>query len=238
MQDREQSVVPGVFLVLLVAWLGFLVHRSPRFPGSALGAAFGIAGAVVMLVPLAYVPVKRIPTLRGVVTKHVSLPTLLSWHVYAGLLGPLLAIIHTGHKFDSVLGSALTATMMLLVVTGFVGHWLFSYVRHELHEKRSMLVRLRTELDRARPQVEPGTLTRAGVLSLVPWGTVRGDPAARVLRLAAATADVEFAIGRRALLERWFQRWLWLHIVLSIAFYALLAMHVWAEVYYGLRWLR
>jgi len=44
-------VVTGVLGVLLFAWLGFLVHRSPRFPGSGVGGMFGIAGAVLMLIP-------------------------------------------------------------------------------------------------------------------------------------------------------------------------------------------
>lgn len=51
--EREGIVVTGVLSVLLLAWLGFFLHRSPRFPGSGLGAVFGIAGAVLMLVPLA-----------------------------------------------------------------------------------------------------------------------------------------------------------------------------------------
>jgi hypothetical protein len=53
MKEREGIVVTGVLTVLLLAWLGFLVHRSPRFPGSGVGAVFGIAGTVLMLIPLA-----------------------------------------------------------------------------------------------------------------------------------------------------------------------------------------
>ena len=53
MKEREGIIVTGGVCVLLLAWLGFLLHRSPRFPGSGVGAVFGIAGAVLMLVPLA-----------------------------------------------------------------------------------------------------------------------------------------------------------------------------------------
>ena len=105
MKERERIVVTGVLGVLLLAWLGFLVHRSPRFPGSGVGAVFGIAGAALMLVPLAYPIVKRIPFLHARITPHVSMQSLLAVHVYAGIFGPLLAIIHTGHKFDSCAGN-------------------------------------------------------------------------------------------------------------------------------------
>ena len=54
MKARERIVLTGTLTVLLLSWLGFLVHSSPRFAGSGLGAVFGIAAAVLMLFPLAY----------------------------------------------------------------------------------------------------------------------------------------------------------------------------------------
>ena len=48
MKERERIVVSGAVCVLLLGWLGFLLHRSPRFPGSGVGAVFGIAGAALM----------------------------------------------------------------------------------------------------------------------------------------------------------------------------------------------
>ena len=78
MKERERIVVTGVLSVLLLGWLGFLVHRSPRFAGSGVGAVFGIAGAVLMLVPLAYPIVKRIPFLNARITPHVSMQSLLT----------------------------------------------------------------------------------------------------------------------------------------------------------------
>ena len=78
MKERERIVVTGVIGVLLFAWLGFLVHRSPRFAGSGVGAIFGIAGAVLMLVPLAYPIIKRIPFFNTRITPHVSLQSWMT----------------------------------------------------------------------------------------------------------------------------------------------------------------
>ena len=107
MREREGIIVSGILCVLVLTWLGFLFHRDPEFPGSGLGSAFGIAGAVLMLVPLAYPIVKRIPFFHDRITPYVSLQTLVTIHVYVGILGPVFTIIHTGHKFDSPLGIAL-----------------------------------------------------------------------------------------------------------------------------------
>ncbi|MDP1795887.1 MAG: hypothetical protein Q8K78_00320, partial [Planctomycetaceae bacterium] len=139
MKERDRFIAASIFGVLLFAWLGFLVHTSPRFAGSGVGAIFGIAGAVLMLVPLAYPIVKRIPFVHARITPYVSLQSWMTVHVYAGILGPLLGIIHTGHKFDSGLGITLTAVMLLVVVSGFIGRYLLTYVSQDIKDKLLLL---------------------------------------------------------------------------------------------------
>ena len=247
MQERERVVVTGVFSVLLLAWLGFLVHRSPRFPGSGVGAAFGIAGAALMLVPLAYPIVKRIPFLHARITPHASMPSLLAVHTYTGIVGPALALIHTGHKFDSVLGITLTASILLVVVSGFTGRYLLSYVNYEIADKLAMLQTARGDLDSAwgvleKSPAEMRGLPKAPVLAagLASMGfeLESGGLAGQVTRTAESVADLEYAIRTHELFKRWCRRWLMLHIVLSVIFYGLLALHIWSGVYFGLRWLR
>jgi hypothetical protein len=244
--ERERVVVSGVLAVLLFAWLGFLVHRSPSFPGSALGSAFGIAGAVLMLVPLAYPMAKRIPFLRERITAHVSLPSLLSVHVYTGILGPLLAIIHTGHKFDSALGVTLTGVMLLVVVSGFTGRYLLTFATHEITDKLVMLQTARGDLDMAwgalqgaGPDVRspPKWSTMAAGLASLGFELESGGLAADVTRTAESVADLEYAVRTHELFKQWCNRWLKLHIALSVLLYALLAMHVGSGIYFGLRWL-
>ena len=247
MKERERVIVTGVLSVLLLGWLGLLVHRSPRFPGSGVGAVFGIAGAVLMLVPLAYPIVKRIPVLHARITPHASLPSLLAVHVYAGIVGPVLALIHSGHRFDSVLGITLTGSMLLVVVSGFTGRYLLRYASAEIADKLVMLQTARGDLDSAWGVLEkaPAEVRRrptepvlvAGLAS-VGFALDADGPAGQVTRTAESVADLEYAIRTHELLKRWCRRWLVLHIVLSVIFYGLLALHIGAGFYFGLRWLR
>ena len=247
MKERERVVVSGVVVVLLLGWLGFLVHRSSRFAGSGIGAAFGIGGALLMLVPLAYPIVKRVAWLRTKLAPHVSMQSMLTVHVYAGLLGPILAIVHTGHKYDSWLGVSLTGVMLLVVLSGFAVRYLLTYVSHEIADKLVLLQTARGDLDSAWGALEnspaemrglPTTpLFAAGLASLglqLPYS----GPAGEVTRIAEAVADLEFAIRTHELFKRWFTRSLKLHVILSVILYALLAMHIVAGAYFGLRWLR
>jgi hypothetical protein len=247
MKERERIVVTGVLSVLLLAWLGFLVHRSPRFPGSGVGAVFGIAGAALMLVPLAYPIVKRLPFLHARIIPHASLQSLLAMHVYAGIFGPVLAIIHTGHKFDSGLGITLTAVMLLVVVSGFAVRYLLTYVNQEIKDKLVLLQTARGDLDSAWGVLEnsppemkglpKAPILAAGLASLgieLPFG----GPAGEVTRIAEGVADLEYAVRTHEVFKRWFGWSLKLHIVLSVILYALLALHIGSGVYFGLRWLR
>ncbi len=245
MKEREGLIVGGVGGVLLLAWLGFLLHRSPRFPGSGAGAVFGIAGAVLMLIPLAYPIVKRILFLKARITRHVSMPSLLTLHVCTGILGSLLAILHTGHKFDSVLGIALTAVMLLVVVSGFAVRYLLKYVNQEIKDKLVLLQTARGDLDSAWGVLErtpvdmrglPKTPVLAAGLASLGIELPSGGPADDVIRTAEGVADLEYAVRTHELFKRWFARFLTLHIATSFAFYVLLLLHIWSGIHFGLRW--
>ena len=198
-----------------------------------------------MLIPLAYPIVKRIPAINAWITKHMSMQTQLTVHVYSGIFGPLLAIIHTGHKFDSPLGITLAAVMLLVVVSGFAVRYLLTYVNQEIKDKLLLLQTARGDLDSAWGVIENTPpemrdLTKSPVLAAglaaVGIELSSGGPAGEVIRLAESVADLEYAVRTHELFKHWFAWSLKLHIVLSLIFYVLLGLHVWAEIHFGLRW--
>ena len=200
-----------------------------------------------MLVPLAYTVAKRIPRLHARMTTRVSMQSLLALHTYTGILGSLLALIHTAHKFDSLLGIALTAIMLLVVVSGFAVRHLLTYVNREIGDKLVLLQTARGDLDSAwgvleRSPAEVRGLPKAPAfavgLASVGVELPFGGPAGDVIRTAEGVADLEYAVKTHELLRRWFARSLKLHIGLSVAFYVLLLLHIGSGFYFGLRWLR
>ncbi len=252
MSEREPLVATALIMIILVVWWGGgAFHGSPRFAGSPLGGALGVSGALLMLGPLVYSVIKRVKPIKAAVTRHVSMRTLLAWHIYAGLLGSLLVLLHTGHKFESVLGISLTALTLIVVFSGFVGRYLLRQIRDDVRRKRGLLSRLYEAYDAAseRLTMEP---ERRGLIHPLRSALVRAfltestatdaagamdvaSPVA-VARLVGSIADVESAIEVRETFKRWFSRWLRLHIVLAAALYLLLALHVWAGIHFGLRW--
>ena len=247
MKESERIIVTSIFATLIFAWLGFLIHTSTRFAGSGIGAVFGISGAVLMLLPFLYVAIKRIPFIREHVSKYLPIQKALSLHVYLGIIGALLALIHTGHNYHSVLGIALTATVLLLVVGGFAVRYLLAYVSRDIKDKLSLLQTARGDLDNAWGVLE-STPSPAPVRPASPWWAASGlafagahglaTPVARITVLAEYVADLEYSVRAHEFLKRWFARALIAHIVLSIVLCVLLAGHIASGIYFGLRWLR
>ncbi|QDT22002.1 MULTISPECIES: hypothetical protein [Gimesia] len=256
MKEREKIVVTGLVVLMLITWLGFPFHESPRFAGSLWGGMFGVTGALLMLVPLAYMIVKRVKRLKKVVTKYVSMRTLLAWHIYAGVTGPILVVIHSGHKYESPLGIALTAMTLLVVVSGFVGRYLMNQISTEIREKNAQLGKLEIIYDHTkkelanRPQEThivrnfTGFFSRQAARffltekSLPQTNDAFASSPREMVRLAEAIADVEYAIATHENFKKWFGKWLKLHIIISFILYGLLALHVYFAIYFGLRWFR
>lgn len=248
MKENEKTIVSGLVVLMLVLWLGFLVHRSPRFAGSAWGGVLGVSGAALMLVPLAYMIVKRVGPLKRAVTRTVSMRTLLAVHIYAGVLGPILGLLHTGHKFDSPLGVALTAIMIVVVLSGFVGRYLMGQTSQTIREKREMLTQLEVAYRQTAGQVAAhpeqvallrpvgGFWSRLVAGLTMPRSAAAASVPVRALRLSESIADLEYAVKTHETVKRVFAAWLKLHILISFILYGLLALHVWAGVYFGLRW--
>ena len=248
MKERERIIVTGLVLLMLIVWLGFVFHQSPRFAGSLWGGVLGVVGGVLMLAPLAYLIVKRVRPLKKVVTKYVSMRTLLAWHIYTGILGPILVLLHTGHKFESPLGIALTAMTLIVVLSGFVGRYLMKQFSQEIREKKAALKELRVDYDLvvARLAAEGGAeylgrpgIFRALALRLVEPVLDRGrhTAEAQAIRISESIADIEYALKTHETFKSAFAKWLKIHIALSVLLYLLLALHVFSELHYGLRWL-
>lgn len=251
MKVREFFVVGGLVALLVLLWLGFNLHQSRDFAGSLTGGLLAVSGSLLMLVPFAYLVIKRIKPLKLAVTKRISMQTLLVVHIYAGVLGPILVIMHTGHKFSSPLGIALTTMTIIIVVSGFVGRYLMRSEGQEIKEKSQWLADLTAAFERTQKEIKSNPsaareLTpvrslfgRLALRTLVINASdveVKLPLASRALALSESIADVEFAIRTHETFRREFSVWLKLHIILSFVLYALLGLHIWAEIYFGIRW--
>lgn len=252
MKEKDAFVVSGLMLFLFVLWLGFFIHRDPRFAGSLMGGLFAVSGSLLLLIPFVYSVIKRVRFLKTWVTKRVTFRTLLSIHIYAAILGAILVLIHTGHKFDGLLATTLTTFLLIEIASGYVGRYLFSQITKEIGEKKRLAASLEGVYSKKAMElsVHPEQLSMlkpfTGVVSRVFSPFFLKDAstspsisrAREVLDLAESISDVEYSVKTHELVKKMFSGWLKIHIVISFVFYALLFLHVGGQIYFGLRWFR
>lgn len=234
MSRIERLAVGAILTVLLFLIPAFVLHTSPEFAGSLAGFALGTVAAILMTLLLIYPLIKYSASLRALTTKFISLRALLAFHVYAGVFGAFLAILHTGHKYQSPLGIALVISMLVVVATGFVGRYYLPLTSTELREAQSRLATLRSAFDKRVADLAE----RAGSEDLAPPVTLSVIQGVPLQQLVGGIADLEYDIGTREGIKHFFALWIVAHVLSAILMYFLLALHVAGEIYYGLRWLQ
>ena len=213
MAPSERAAVGGLLTAALLLAPGFLLHEAPRFAGSLPGSLLGIVAALLFALLLVHSLAKRAAWARRLGLRPSA---TLGFHAYAGAAGAVLAVLHAGHSYRSVLGVALALSVAAAVATGFVGRHYLAQVGRELAEERAELAVLRGRLAALARQPDEG---------------------AQLRRAAGAVADLERAIVGRDRLKRLLSGWVAVHIAASLLLYILLALHIWSGIYFGLRWL-
>jgi hypothetical protein len=242
MRERGDILVAVLVGFITIFPLGFLFHVSSRFPGSFAGGMLGILALLMMLLTLPYVAAKHMGLVDRSLSKFLAKPTLLAVHIYAGVLGPLLALLHAAHKFDSPAGVMLTGLLLLTVMSGFVGRFLLGELGRALRGRKSELASLKAAYLNLPPlplddPPRPRELGRLARLLFRPDAAPAAPPPTDKVALAAALSDSEYAVRAESATSFLFAKWRLLHIVAGCILYGLMLLHVGAAIYYGLRWL-
>lgn len=125
-------VIAGVYALVLGPLGGSSYYRAPLGvrgytkwhpllrPSGYVGEFFGIVGFVLMLLTMLYVIRKKL----AAKSRLGSMKVWLEVHIFFGLVGPALITLHTAFKFNGIISVAYWS-MVLVVLSGFVGRYLF-----------------------------------------------------------------------------------------------------------------
>ncbi|MCF7805025.1 MAG: hypothetical protein K9N46_06595 [Candidatus Marinimicrobia bacterium] len=122
-------------------------------PSGRYGHGYGIAGSAMLLLLFLYSVRKRVRWFP----KIGRLSTWLKYHMFLGVMGPVLVTFHTTFKFGGIV-SVSYWSMVIVMLSGFVGRYLYSRIPrtisgHEMNlqqvqeENRHLAEQLRTEFD-------------------------------------------------------------------------------------------
>lgn len=145
-----RNAAAALAAALLLA-AGYVAIAPPYTAGSPLGYNLGLVGGVLMLLLLPYALRKRLRSLSRV-------GTMRGWflfHIFAGLLGPLLVLFHSTFRIGSFNGGIALACTLLVTASGAVGRFFYRRIHRGLSGCRESLADLQATLDRQLAAADP-----------------------------------------------------------------------------------
>lgn len=120
-------------------------HYALRSSGM-LGLPFGIAGYAFIILNLGYL------LRRGYVrwAWMGSLRAWMSFHVFTGIVGTLLVLLHSAFLARSPMGTIASVSLWIVALTGIVGRFIYAHVPRSVQGQELELEELTRELEEKR----------------------------------------------------------------------------------------
>ncbi len=121
---RELWWAVGVGALIAIVYGGVVFYtRTIPAAGELFGHGLGILGFILMLMTeVLYSLRKR--------TRSASWGRMSSWlqfHIFTGLVGPFMVLLHTSWKFNGLAG-AVTLLTIIIVISGIIGRYIFTRI--------------------------------------------------------------------------------------------------------------
>jgi hypothetical protein len=145
-------------------------------PEEGLGYWLGLIGGVMMLLAFFYTAFKYMAALRTrAVMKH-----WLTIHIFFGVTGPVLVLIHSTFRIGSLNGGIALVSMLLVLVSGIMGRFLYSRTHFGLGGSKARAKDLQEMLKLAGHKIKSdrlnefteSVLTQKGTFGYALWDLV------------------------------------------------------------------
>lgn len=252
------SVIAIGFITLAYVLIQTVTREIPS-AGSLWGHSLGVIGFILMLMTeILYSLRKR--SNRG--AKWGKMSSWLEFHIFTGLVGPYMVLIHPGWKFQGLAG-VLSLLTLLMVISGFVGRYIYTAVPRaasgaeiSLQDLQNTALQLESQLARLKNQevtrpvlrIGVGSGTSLGVLSRF-WYDLRALVNNLVIRTSQTGMSRQKAleldkvkrkydqvvrqIRNLAAARRLLALWHTVHIPLGLTLFIVGFIHIGATIYYS-----
>ncbi|MBI5933436.1 MAG: hypothetical protein HY867_06975 [Chloroflexi bacterium] len=111
--------------ILIGALYGAVVMLTKEIPSAAdlFGHSLGILGFILMLMTELLYSLRK----RSRSARWGRMSSWLEFHIFTGLVGPFMVLLHTSWKFNGLAGIS-TLFTVIIVISGFVGRYIYTRV--------------------------------------------------------------------------------------------------------------
>lgn len=126
--NRELWWAAGIGLLITVIYGGVVLYtREIPAAGEWFGHVIGILGFILMLMTEILYSLRK----RSRLASWGRMSSWLQFHIFTGLVGPYMVLLHTSWKFNGLAG-AVTLLTVIIVLSGIVGRYIYTRIPRTL----------------------------------------------------------------------------------------------------------
>ena len=111
-----------LFITVIYALVSSYLHEIPAASGF-FGHSIGILGFILMIITETLYTFRK----RSRSARWGKMAAWLRFHIFTGLVGPYLVLLHTSWKFNGLAGAVLLLTV-IIVLSGIVGRYIYTSI--------------------------------------------------------------------------------------------------------------
>ncbi len=120
------SILAAVIITAVYAFVVFWTRAIPP-AGALFGHLLGILGFILMLLTETLYSIRK----RSQTARWGSMASWLQFHIFTGLVGPYLVLLHASWKFNGLAGTT-TLLTIIIVISGFIGRYIYTQIPRTL----------------------------------------------------------------------------------------------------------
>ena len=111
--------------ILITGFYGVVVFFMRHIPAASdlFGHGLGILGFILMLMTELFYSLRK----RSRSVRWGKMSSWLQFHIFTGLVGPYMVLLHTSWKFNGIAGVT-TLFTIVIVVSGFIGRYIYTRI--------------------------------------------------------------------------------------------------------------
>ncbi|MCF6278613.1 MAG: hypothetical protein L3J16_07695 [Anaerolineales bacterium] len=151
------------FAMLLIAVVyAAVIFFTKEIPaaGELFGHSLGILGFVLMLMTETLYSLRK----RSRGSRWGKMSNWLKFHIFTGLVGPFMVLLHTSWKFNGLAG-AVTLLTLIVVISGVIGRYIYTAIPRTADGTEIQMAELEQQIAAADAKIDEWTVTQPQLAS-------------------------------------------------------------------------
>ena len=125
LRGNRELWLASLVMLLISGLYGLIVVLTREIPPASelFGHGIGIVGFIFMLMTETIYSLRK----RSRSVRWGRMSTWLQFHIFTGLVGPYMVLLHTSWKFNGLAGVT-TLLTVVIVISGFVGRYVYTRI--------------------------------------------------------------------------------------------------------------